>query len=266
MIKDEKISGWPLKPGMLSRPLVIAHRGDVESAPENTMEAFRGALEKGADGVEMDVRLSRDGHVVVMHDRRVNRTTNGIGPVGNLTLEQLKKLDAGSWYDAGFKGAKVPTLEEVLEEMPRDFLLDVELKVRGWGVMALASRVAWAIKKHRRWESTLVASFNPMALYAMRILEPRIPRGYIWSAHHPYPISHRWLSPVAKAQWMNPDLRTITPKMLAHFHRHGKLVLSWDTDVNSLEGWPNPGVDGVVTDNLTSALQRRDAIIENRLS
>lgn len=247
-----------MKLGVLSRPLVIAHRGDVESAPENTLEAFRAAAEKGADGVELDVRLSMDGHVVVMHDRHVDRTTSGRGPVGRLTLAQLKELDAGSWYDARFNGARVPTLEEVLEEMPKGFLLDVELKVRGWGVMALASRVASVIKRHDRMDSTLVASFNPMALFAMRKLEPRIPRGYIWSAHHPYPISHRWLSPLAKAQWMNPDHRTMTPRMLAHFHRHGKLALAWDQDMHESKGWPNPGIDGVVTDSVSAALRWRD--------
>jgi glycerophosphoryl diester phosphodiesterase len=261
MATRTRISSWPLEPGTLSRPLVIAHRGDVESSPENTMEAFRGALEKGTDGVELDVRLSRDGHVVVMHDRRVDRTTNGRGPVGNLTLAQLKELDAGSWYDARFKGVKVPTLDEVLEELPRDFLLDVELKVRGWGVMALARRVSQVIKRHDRMEGTLVASFNPMALFAMRLLGSEIPRGYIWSAHHPYPISHRWLSPLAKAQWMNPDHKTMTPRMLAHFHRQGKLVLAWDMDVHGVDGWPNPGIDGVVTDSVSGALKRRDEAV-----
>ena len=262
MKSGEKIGGWPLKLGVLSKPLVIAHRGDVESAPENTLEAFRGVVEKGADGMELDVRLSRDGHVVVMHDRYVNRTTDGRGPVGTLTLAQLKELDAGSWCAPEFKGARVPTLEEVLVEMPKEFLLDVELKVRGWGVMALASRVASLIKKHNRLESTLVASFNPMALSAMRLLVPRIPRGYIWSAHHPYPISHRWLSPLAKAHWMNPDHRTMTPRMLEHFHRHGKLVLAWDLDMYEGKGWPNPGIDGVVTDSLSEALRKRAEAIK----
>src|SRR5436190_20563712 len=81
------------------KPLVIAHRGASGFAPENTLAAFKFALALGADGVELDVQLSADGHPVVIHDSRVNRTTNGTGAVSRLTLDQLQSLDAGSWFD-----------------------------------------------------------------------------------------------------------------------------------------------------------------------
>ena len=239
-------------------PLIIAHRGDVESAPENTLEAFRSAVERGADGVELDVRLTKDGTAVAMHDRRVNRTTSGRGPVGTYTFDQLKTLDAGSWFDLRFKKAKVPSLEEIFQELPPDFLVNVELKVRGWGVKSLVLAVVKVIHEFKRWESTLVASFNPMALWVLKLMEPRIRRGYIWSAKHPFPIRQRWLSPLAKPHWMDPDLETCTPKIVEHFHRQGKPVLAWDVDAGrSLTTLADMRLDALVTDNLSVLVNQK---------
>ena len=95
-------------------PSVIGHRGAYNSAPENTLIAFRKAAQLGARWVEIDVRLSSDKVPVIFHDNEVNRTTNGQGPVGTLTLKSLKKLDAGSYYHTDFSGEKIPTLLETI--------------------------------------------------------------------------------------------------------------------------------------------------------
>src|SRR5512143_199880 len=99
------------------RPLILAHRGASRRAPENTMAAFRLAAELGADGVELDVQLSKDGEVVVMHDSRVDRTTDGHGRIRDLPLAELRALDAGGWYAPEFAGERIPTLAEVLHEL-----------------------------------------------------------------------------------------------------------------------------------------------------
>ena len=101
---------WRFAPGSLDYPLVVAHRGGAGLAPENTLAAFRMALEVGADAIELDVRLTRDGRVAVIHDRTVDRTTGGRGPVGSYTLAELKALDAGSWFGPQYLGERVPTL------------------------------------------------------------------------------------------------------------------------------------------------------------
>ena len=93
--RPRTVDGWPVEPGSRDVPLIIAHRGWSSGAPENTLESFQLALELGADGMELDVRLTKDRRIVVMHDRRVDRTTSGRGPVGTLTLAQLQSLDAG---------------------------------------------------------------------------------------------------------------------------------------------------------------------------
>src|SRR5688572_19033840 len=99
----------------LPTPILYAPRGDLAHAPENTLPSFQKAIQKGADGVELDVKLTVEGHVVVIHDMSVERTTNGRGKVASFTLESIRKLDAGSWFHEKFKGTQVPLLEEVFE-------------------------------------------------------------------------------------------------------------------------------------------------------
>ncbi len=96
-------------------PLVVAHRGDLEHYPENTLLAFESAIARGADAIELDVFLSKDHELVVHHDHTLERTTSGTGYVGDLTLSELKRLDAGSWFGERFRGERIPTLGEVLE-------------------------------------------------------------------------------------------------------------------------------------------------------
>ena len=247
--------------------MVIAHRGGSALAPENTLAAFRRALEVGADGVELDVRLTKDGRVVVIHDRRVDRTTTGNGLVGSYMLEELKCLDAGSWFDPQFGGERVPTLEEVFEALPGNFPIYVELKVRGHGAWPLVVRVVDLIRRFGRWESTMVASFNPVAVAFLRVVEPRIVRGYIWSSRHPLPLRARWLSPLVNPHWLAPDRNTLTPEMLARFHAQGGLVAAWDLDAGADMGQlKKMGLDAAVTDHPDVLLSSRNMIEQDAAS
>lgn len=108
--------------------VAVGHRGTVRFAPENTIAAFEKAIDFGLDLIEIDVRETADGHLVIIHDATVNRTTNGAGRVSELTLSQIKKLDAGSWFDPSFKGERVPTLEEALEAMRGRALPDIDFR------------------------------------------------------------------------------------------------------------------------------------------
>ena len=101
--------------GCVDMALIIAHRGASGYAPENTMAAFEKALEMGAEGIELDVHLTADGEIVVIHDHTIDRTSDGKGVVGALTLEEIRKYDFGAWFDPKFKGQRIPTLGEVFE-------------------------------------------------------------------------------------------------------------------------------------------------------
>ena len=238
--------------------MIIAHRGDLETAPENTLPAFRRALAGGADGVELDVRLTRDGQLVVFHDRSLDRTSNGTGPVDHYTLAEVRSLDVGSWFSPAFKGESAPTLDEVFEVLPKDYLINVEMKVIIKGMKLIADRVAEIIRRHQRQKSCLVASFNPVALFHLRRLEPRIARGYIWSRSHPYPIRSRWFMPLVKAHWYDPDIDTYNATLHQKFQRRGRPVLAWDVDFGSdLKAMASLRLDAVVTESLAAMVQRK---------
>jgi len=107
---------------------ICAHRGAMETHPENTISAFKEAIRLGAHMIEFDVRMTKDGKLVIMHDKSVNRTTNGSGLVSDLTYDEIKKLDAGRWKSEMFKGERIPTLKETLQVMPHNIWLNIHLK------------------------------------------------------------------------------------------------------------------------------------------
>ena len=132
---------------------ICAHRGENQEHPENTLSAFKAAIDMGAQMIEFDVRLTKDKKPVIMHDRSVDRTTNGKGLVSELTFEEIRKLDAGSWKSEKFKGEKVPTLEETLDIMPQNIWLNVHLK----GDRELGKIVAQVIREKKREKQAVIA-------------------------------------------------------------------------------------------------------------
>ena len=248
--------GWKIEPGSLDFPLVIAHRGDHAEAPENTLDAFCRAVALGADGVELDVRLTRDRQIAVVHDRRIGGTGARRAAVGRLTLGEINELLSRS--SSGPTQTKVPTLDEVFDHLSPSLLVDVELKVRGPGVNALVSRVVDAVRRFGRFGSTLVTSYNPVALWLLRKTEPRIPRGYVWGRSHPWPLRARWVSTAPNAQWSAPSQNSLDTELLERCHRLGRGVLAWDVDVvGDLDRFVEAGLDAIVTDDPASLVDRR---------
>jgi len=136
-------------------PLIFAHRGASAHAPENTLAAFELAIQQNADVIELDTKLSADGHVVVIHDQSVDRTTNGSGRVSELTLVSLRELDAGWHFSDTFRGEQIPTLEEVLEIYAGRTFLNIELTNYRTPFDALPMKIAqlmnFATRKHKYW-------------------------------------------------------------------------------------------------------------------
>lgn len=255
---------WDFHPASLPLPLVIAHRGDSTNFPENTIPAFNNALSLGADGIELDVRLTKDQNLVVFHDHLLGRTTPGSKPVNHYTKTEIQQLDVGSWFSLRFKNQRVPTLDEVFESLPKDFLINVEMKAIMKGMRLIAHKVAEVVRRHARWRSTLVASFNPISLWELRKIEPRILRGYIWSRRHPFPISSRCFSPLVKADWYDPAKDSYNRKVHRTALSRGARILAWDLDFNQdFEQMAAARVDGFVTDSLQYMLDCK-TILQNR--
>jgi glycerophosphoryl diester phosphodiesterase len=141
---------WDFPPGSLPLPLVIAHRGDRTTAPQDTIAAFPKALEQGADGIELTVRLARDNELVVFHDRCLDRTSNGFGPVNHRTQQEVLAFDAGSWFSPESYCEHPPTLDEVFESLPADFLINVEMKVIMKGIRLIAHKTAEIVRRDAR--------------------------------------------------------------------------------------------------------------------
>ncbi|MGH2398522.1 MAG: glycerophosphodiester phosphodiesterase [bacterium] len=157
-----------------SRCLVIAHRGASSAAPENTMAAFALAIDLGADGIELDVRRSREGQIVVIHDASVDRVTGTAGDISSMSLEQLRSLDAGARFDRRFAGERIPTLREVLSLARGRLLVDIELKVAG-----IEPQVVELVRAAGMHDSVLITSFLEDAVAASMSQGRGIPVGLL---------------------------------------------------------------------------------------
>jgi len=156
--------------------MVIAHRGFSGAAPENTLAAFRKAIDVGSDMIELDIQLSQDGKIVVIHDETLKRTTNGQGKVVDHTLQELKKLDAGCRFRAEFSGERIPTLQEVLDLAKGRVLVNIEIKNPTHGrypITELADKALKEVNKSRMIDGVIFSSFNPSSLEYIERMEPR---------------------------------------------------------------------------------------------
>lgn len=156
---------------------IFAHRGFSGVAPENTMAAFERAVAIKADGIETDVHLSKDGKVVICHDETINRTTNGSGPIRDLTFEELQAFDAGSWFSAfEFSKERIPALEDLLKLVSKTELsLNIELKTDKVLYPQIEEKVLALLKKYDLVDHALISSFNFQSISKVKALLPKIP-------------------------------------------------------------------------------------------
>lgn len=237
-------------------PLIIAHRGASRYAPENTLAAFRLAAEQGADAVELDAKLSADGEVVVIHDPTTDRTTGFRGEVRQLSLRQLKSLDAGSFFSAHFRGEPIPTLAEVFEAVGERVLINVELTNYTSPGDALVEKVVALVKNFHLEERVLFSSFHPLNLFRAQRLLPRVPTAIL-----ALPGRAGWW---ARAGWMrrvsprfvHPYYTDVTPDYIARQHTRSRKVNVWTVNAGEdMARLVKDGVDGLITDDPPAACQ-----------
>lgn len=235
------------------RPLIFAHRGASAVAPENTLAAFRRALEMGADGVELDVHLSADGVPVVMHDARVEATTDGTGSLVDLSLKELKSLDAGSWFAEDFAGEQIPTLEEVLADVGNSLLINIELKPAFSKRKGLEAAVADVVQRVGVSERVWFSSFVPYSLYRMRNLLPGVPCGFLYGGSSLFSWLFKSFTPF---EAVHPEARLVTPALVRRAHKRGLRVITWTVDdADQARLFARWGVDGLITNNPAQLLR-----------
>ena len=233
---------------------VIAHRGASGAAPENTMAAFRRAAELGADRVELDVQLSRDGRLVVFHDATLGRTAPGTGPVSAHDASTLARLDAGSWFSPRFAGEPVPLLEEVLDWSAGRMPLNVEIKVAGDDAHALrlARETATLVEARGLAAETVLSSFHSVAVAEAARTCPSCEVALLWGGRDGDPLA---LAERAGARALHVALRGLSAELVAEAHGRGWPVRVYTiNDREGLERVLESGADALFTDHPERAL------------
>jgi glycerophosphoryl diester phosphodiesterase len=229
----------------MRQPWVIAHRGASGHAPENTMVAFRRAVELGARFIETDLQMTRDARFVAMHDFTVERTTNGRGHVRDLTLAEIAELDAGKWFDRAFMGEHVPTLEQVLDfARDADILLYLEIKYEV--AYGLHHSLAAELASKNDTARVVLLSFDPATLDGIRQFDRTLMTGLLVEAPHPDSVK---LAIGVGARQFCPRADLITPELVAEAHASDLHVATWTANKpDQMRRLINAGVDGVMTD------------------
>lgn len=274
-----------------SRPLVIAHRGASGLAPENTLAAFSLAIALGADGVELDVQMSRDGLPVVIHDTRVNRTTNTKGSVSRLTLNQLQRLDAGSWFERRlsrrprvramvgrissevgaavprYSGEPVPSLEDVLSLLKPAGLERIYIELKGSPLnQALLESILALVQKHGVDRSATLLSFDHAIIRRAKDLAAGLRTAALFPARGRRLISTR--SIIRSAASANVDEVALhfglaTQRSIDAFHERGLAVSVWTANSRlSMHRIAACGADSIMTNfpnRLRDVLEQREA-------
>lgn len=223
----------------MTMPLILAHRGASAYAPENTIAAFRLAHELGADGIELDVQLTRDKIPVVIHDKTVDRTTNGTGRVCDLTIAEFARLDAGTWKTEDYRGEPVPTLAQVFDGLAdwlrpvgrvRPCLINVELKTEYFFTDGLEQNVLNVIARYGLQDRILLSSFSPLSLRRARSINRDVPRGLLYdSTMHLY-LRRAWLRFWADPQAMHPEVTMIDGAYMQWAQQKKLQVNTWTVD------------------------------------
>jgi len=238
-----------LRPPCPALPPVIGHRGAAASAPENTLAGFRRAAALGCAWVEFDVRLTADGEVVVLHDARIDRTTDGRGKVARLPLAEIRRHDAGAWFGAVFSGERVPVLAETIGVLAELGLgANIEIKAERGRERHVGAVAAATVA--RLWPThlppPLLSSFQPEVLIAARTAAPRVARGILFRA-----VPRRWwsIAEPLECTTINTDQSRLRPALAAEIRAAGYPLLAYTVNdparARLLFDW---GVNAVFTD------------------
>ena len=240
---------------------VVAHRGASGHAPENTMAAFRIAVEMGARFIETDLHVSRDARVVAIHDSTLDRTTNGKGAIHMRSLKEIRALDAGSWFESAagnsFAGERVPTLTEIVDFAAKhDVIFYLEIKSDGtWGI---EHAVVGALRDLNATANILILSFDPSTLDSVNRLDRTIMTGFLCEI----PSNDLVQRAVrAGARQLAPRGDLVTSALVDKAHHAGLQVVAWTVnEPDQMRRLIETGVDGIMTDypdRLVAVLQEK---------
>jgi glycerophosphoryl diester phosphodiesterase len=237
-------------------PIVIAHRGGAKLAPENTLAAFENAIALGVDMIEIDVHLSKDKEIIVIHDYTLDRTTNGTGDIKDLTLDEIKQFDAGSWFSENYVNEKVPTLNETLEEINGRCKLLIEIKDGDERYPGLEKKIVQTIKAQNASQWVVIQSFNKKSILRIKEMYPELITYYLMGMNF-----NEFYSKISnqisegksierKFDGVAPHHPSLDKNKVAFLHNAGYGVFTFTVnDKSDMKKVVEIGVDGIITDS-----------------
>lgn len=230
-----------------NRPLIIAHRGASGEAPENTLAAFQLGLKQGCDGIELDVHLTKDGQIAVIHDENIKRTTDGEGLIREMTTAELKKYDAGSWFSNKYKGEKIPLLEEVFELVPKEILINIEIKNIPSFYVGIEEKLLNLLVRYDRVNTVIVSSFDHQCLHRLKKQNRNIKIGLLYFENL---VDHAGFAKLfgLPVESLHPDQRALRAEDVRIAIENGLKVYTWTCNSEeNMKRMIDYGVSGIIT-------------------
>ncbi|MEW5321245.1 glycerophosphodiester phosphodiesterase family protein [Geobacillus thermoleovorans] len=235
--------------------VIYAHRGFSGCYPENTMIAFQKAYAYGAKALEFDVQITKDGKIIVIHDEKIDRTTNGKGFVKDFTVDQIKKLDAGSWFDQLYKDEKIPTLDEVikwLSTIERKMIVNIELKSKEFSQRKILRELINVIERHNFLKHHIVfSSFLIENLIELRNLDRDVSLALLLEWNKDYSVEEIMkLSEIVNAKYVHTDVRILQSDIVNVLCNLTNVCVYTVNDQNIFKMAKSKGIFGIFTDFL----------------
>lgn len=240
----------------MSKCKVISHRGANREAPQNTLPAFKKSIEIGVDGFETDIHLTADGVPVICHNYTIDETSDGHGNVKEMTFEQLRTHDFGSYFHEKFKGTTLPSLEEFLSlcETADIEIMNIEIKPPLDGNMEIVAKTIDAVKAHGLFDKLLISSFDANVLVECKNVDPKCKTGYLYAPNKAHFYTNMIFGYVEyakkiKADYLHPHFISVTKQYVKKLHKNGIKVNVWTVNKpETVKKLLEMGVDGIITD------------------
>jgi glycerophosphoryl diester phosphodiesterase len=210
--------------------LIFGHRGVPDETPENTIASFERSVEMGLDGIELDVQLCRTGELVIIHDEKVDKLTDGSGAVKELSFDELRALDAGSKFSVDFKGEKIPTFEETLDVLGGKMIVNIELKTRSIPDDGLEAKAVAVVEKMNLGSSVIFSSFNPFSVRRARMANPEFKVALLFAEDQPIHLRRAWGLHFVRVDAVHPRFPLVSPKLMKRARAKGWVVNTWTVD------------------------------------
>ena len=230
-----------------STPIIIAHRGTLTDIPENTLESFSTAIANGFKAIEVDVCSTRDKTVICSHNIDLERETDGQGFIDEINYQEVKQAKAGI-YSHPKQTKEILTLYDLLKEIPQGILVNIEIKPANLWNIGTAVRVAKMIKSKKITQKTIISTFNPVAIWAMKLFTPNIITGYLFTS-----TKYLWAINFFHPDCLHPEGGIITRELVNQAHKRGQAVNVWTIDSRPGKCWLEKlNVDGIITNYYSS--------------